>query len=124
MSSVVSYANNERQCFCQIRLDSGERVLISIAGRPTPSLKVIRMMLGGLIPGKTIWEYNATQAGGLEAYARGLVQMFPRDPKGPVHPLDIIRDALLRCSSIENARRTLSERQASITRSGSEETAR
>lgn len=105
MSSVVTYANNERQCFCQSKFDSGERVLISIAAVPTPSIKVMRLALGGLIPRQIIWEYNATMAGGPDAYVRDLMEMFPPDPNSHVHPLDIIRDTLLRCSSIEDARR-------------------
>lgn len=116
MSSVVTYANNERQCFCQIKFDSGERVLISIAGTPTPSLKVIRLALGGLIPRQTIWEFNATMAGGPDAYVRGLMEMFPPDPKGAIHPLDVIRDTLLQCPSIDDARRMLLGRQAGIKR--------
>ena len=120
MSSVVTYANNQRQCFCQIRFDSGERVLISIASLPTPSLKVVRMALGGLIPRQTVWEYNATMAGGSDVYVRGLMKMFPPAPNGPIHPLDIIRDTLLRCSSIDDARRTLLERQARTSSSGAQ----
>jgi hypothetical protein len=64
MSSVVNYANNERQCFCQIRFDSGERVLISIAALPKPSVKIIRVTLGGLVPRETIWEYSVDRTGG------------------------------------------------------------
>lgn len=115
MSSVVTYANNERQCFCQIKFDSGERVLISIAAAPTPSLKIMRLAFGGLIPRQTIWEYNPTMAGGYGAYIKKLMTMFPPDPNGPVHPLDVIRDTLLQCSSIEDARRALLEREARVT---------
>lgn len=111
MSSVVTYANNEGQCFCQIKFDSGERVLISIASVPTPSCKILRLVLGGFIPFQTIWEYNSTMAGGPAAYVRGLMKMFPPEPGGPIHPLDLIRDTLLRCSSIADARRVLLGRQ-------------
>jgi hypothetical protein len=114
MSRVVTYRNNERQCFCQIRFESGERVLISIAGTPIPSLRVIRLVLGGLVPRQTIWEYSAVIAGGRDAYVSGVMQMFPPDPNGAVHPLDILRDALLVCSSIEDVRRTLQARQNAI----------
>ena len=55
MTSVVTYANNERQAFCQIKFDTGERVLISIAGLPKPSVKIMRLAFGGLFPVKTIW---------------------------------------------------------------------
>jgi hypothetical protein len=60
VSTVVTYRNNERQCFCQIKFDTGERALISIAAAPTPSVKVLKLAFGGLIPRQTIWEYNPT----------------------------------------------------------------
>src|SRR5436190_24263788 len=53
MTSVVTYVNNDRQCFCQMKFDSGERLLISMAGRSMHSTKVIRMAFGGLIPRET-----------------------------------------------------------------------
>ena len=109
MSKVVTYANNSRQCFCQIQFDSGERVLISIAGSPIPSVKLIRLAFGGLIPRETIWEFNATMVDGTDAYVHAMLRLFPTTQ--PVHPLDVIRDALLKCSSIKDVRRTMSERQ-------------
>jgi hypothetical protein len=72
MSSVVTYQNTDRQCFCPIKFDSGDRVLISIASLPTPSVKISRMALGGLLPREAIWEYNATIAGSVGAYAENL----------------------------------------------------
>jgi hypothetical protein len=82
---------------------------------PTPSIKVLRLVLAGLIPRQTIWEYNATMAGGYNAYVKNLMGMFPPDPNGSVHPLDVIRDVLLQCSSINEARRILSERESRVT---------
>ena len=108
MSAVVTYRNNERQCFCQIKFDTGERVLVSIApAAPTPSVKVLRLALGGLVPRQTVWEYNPTMAGGYNAYVENMIKMFPPSDDRPAHPLDVIRDTLLPCSSIEEARRTL-----------------
>jgi len=109
MSSVKTYANDDRHCYCQIKFDSGERVLVSIASIPTPSIKITRLGLGGLIPRQTIWEFNAIMAGGHDSYVKKLVKMFRPDPKGPAHPLDMLRDILLSCSSIDDARKTLSD---------------
>lgn len=107
MSAVVNYRNNELQCFCQIKFDTGERVLVSIATFPTPSVKIFRLALGGFLPRQTIWEYNPTMAGGYNAYVENLMKMFRPAGDEPAHPLDVIRDTLLPCSSLEEARRTL-----------------
>jgi len=112
MGSVVTYQNDGRSCYCQIKFESGERILISIAGQPHPSIKVIRLILGGLLPRNTIWELDATQAGGPEAMARKTMEMF-LEPGGKLtHPLDAIRDALLPSRSIQEALKVLSERES------------
>jgi len=111
MSKVVTYANDERQCFCQIKFDSGERVLISVAGMPTPSIKIIQLAYFGMIPTKTIWEYNLQRAGTPESYVVNMIKMFPQKKYGPLAPLDIIRDTLLACKSTEEAHTLLVERE-------------
>lgn len=102
MSKVVTYANNNYQCYCQLKLDSGERVLISIANIPTPTIKVIKLLFG-FIPLQTIWEYNPTMAGGYDAYVQNMIKiMLFLDPllSEAKHPLDALRDRLLLCGSI------------------------
>ena len=115
---VVTYANTSRQCFCQLKLTSGERILISIASQPTPSTKVLKLKMGGFVPGPTIWEYNALMAGGYEAYVENLMIMFaeemPADPAKPRHPLDAICDALSHCTSIDQVRHELLDRERLI----------
>jgi len=106
MSEVVTYKNTKYQCFCQIKFDSGERVLISIASLPKPSVKILRLFFG-FVPIQTIWEYNPTMAGEYYAYVRNMMEMFPPDPNGSIEPLDVIRDTLLQCESIDEARITL-----------------
>ena len=115
MGNVVTYANNKYQCFCQIKLDSGERVLISIASAPTPSVKLMKLVFFGLWPIQTIWEYNPTMAGGYEAYVRNMMKMF-QDPLDvePKHPLDILRDRLLPCRSISEVRDSLFEAERNL----------
>ena len=115
MSEVVTYANSECLCYCQIKLDSGERALISIASAPTPCVKLKKLGFFGLWPIQTIWEYNPTMAGGYEAYVRKMMQMF-QDPSAlePKHPLDILRDRLLPCRSISEVRDSLFESERNI----------
>ena len=114
MSSVVNYANNKYQCYCQIKLDSGERVLISIANAPKPGVKIIKLFLG-FLPLQTIWEYNPMMAGGYDAYIRKLVKMF-HDPleSEPKHPLDTFRDRLLPCKSIAEVQNSLLQAERRI----------
>lgn len=106
MSSVVTYKNNTRMCFCQIKFTDGERVLISIATVPRPAITISKLKFG-MIPTKRIWEYNPMMAGGYESYVRNLIIMFASDKCPGKHPLDAIRDILLRCDSIDEAQRTL-----------------
>jgi hypothetical protein len=114
VSSVVRERDDGQQCWCQIRFDSGERVLISIAGQPTPSIKVLRLALAGLIPIKTIWEFTPAKAGGDDAFVDRFLKMFLSDQKELHRPLKLIRDALLHCSSIDDARRLLSDRESHV----------
>lgn len=106
LSKIIAYKNDKYRCFCQIKLNSGERILISIAGTPTPSIKVSKLALWGFIPIQTIWEYNPKMASGYEAYARNIFYMFG-NPESQKHPLDAIIDALMLCDSIEEVRLTL-----------------
>jgi hypothetical protein len=112
MSSVVRERDDGQQCWCQILFDSGERVLISIAGQPTLSTKVLRLALGGLIPVKTIWEITSAKAGGHDAYIDCFMKMFMPNENEISRPLAAIRNALLQCSSIEDARRLLTDRES------------
>lgn len=112
---VTHYANNKYMCCCSIKLGSGERVLISIATAPTPSVKIVKMGPFGIFPVQTIWEYNPTMAGGYDAYFQKMMMMF-QDPlaKEPKHPLDTLRDRLLPCKSIAEVRDSLFNAERSV----------
>ena len=120
MSKVVAYANNKYLCYCQIKLDSSERVLISIASAPTPCVRVKKLSFFGLWPIQTIWEYNPTMAGGYDAYVRNMMSMY-QDPltMEPKHPLNVLRDRLLPCRSISEARDSLFEAERNLSTGGS-----
>jgi hypothetical protein len=102
MGKVATYANNSRQCFCQIRFESGEGVLISISGPPNAGVKIMKLLFG-IIPTQTVWECTAAGAGGFDNYVHTLHIMFPE----PKHPLDSIRDCLVASRSISEARDSL-----------------
>ena len=102
MAKVVTYANNARQCFCQIKFESGERVLISISGPPQAAVKIFKLFLGS-IPTQTVWQCTAAMSGGFDQYVHKLHLMFPEVE----HPLDSFRNHLLRCKSVVEARQSL-----------------
>lgn len=110
MAQVVTYANNSSQCFCQLKFESGERVLISFAGPPSAGVKVMKLLLG-VIPTETVWECSAATSGGFDGYIHRLQLMFPEAK----HPLDSFRDHLLPYKSIAEAKEFLlaTERKAS-----------
>jgi hypothetical protein len=111
MASIVTYKNDGSRCFCQLRFESGERVLISIAGHPHPSIKILRVALGGLLPRETIWELDSVRLGGSESMARRVIASFLSDSDTLAHPLDAIRDSLLPCRSIQEALAVLKEKE-------------
>jgi hypothetical protein len=96
MSKVIAYQNTDRVCFCQIKFESRERILVSVANVPHPGIKVIKLLFG-IIPYKTIWEFSA---GGEKKAQKQMIDMFS-DPNSPraKHPLDAIIIKLLPCRS-------------------------
>jgi hypothetical protein len=55
MGKIITYKNEDvKGVFSQIKLDSGERVLISITAN---EIKIFKLKFFGVIPVKTIWKY-------------------------------------------------------------------
>jgi hypothetical protein len=101
----------ERERFYPIKFRSGERALLLTAGMPAPSVELVRLVLGGVIPWQTVWEYNPMRAGGYGDYVHNLKTMFSPETEEADDSLHFIRDALLRCQSIDEARTLLLERE-------------
>jgi hypothetical protein len=91
--TFVTYANNATQCFCQVRLESGERILVSGA---QGAIKVFRMRLFGMIPSGCLATLDAHRLSTLFPFEMcyGLLQ-----PEQMAHPLDLLSIVL---SGIEN----------------------
>jgi len=101
----------ERHRLYLLRFASGERALVLVAGMPAPSVELVRLVLGGLIPWQTVWEYNPTRAGGYSDYVHKLKAMFSPTTEAIDESLPDIRDALVRCGSITKAHGLLLERE-------------
>lgn len=101
----------ERERFYQLKFQSGERALLLAAGMPAPSVELVRLVLGGLVPWERVWEYNPIRAGGYGDYVRKLKTMFSPAAAGSDDSFNYIRDALLSCESIADARALLLRRE-------------
>ena len=112
MSEVITYKNVKfKQCFCQIKFDSGERILISIGPN---SIILFKLKLFGMIPSSKIWSGCS-----LLAYHKfgpfDFSQIKTSNPlfdyehllSGHGHPLDVIRDSLLQFNSIFELKKML-----------------
>lgn len=114
MSKVIAYKNTDRHCFCQIKFNSRERVLVSVASVPGYSIKVIKLLFG-IFPYRTIWEYTARATAEKKAQ-KELISLCLGQAKHKVdHPLDAIMLRLVACRSCDEAVRTLrlAEQEAS-----------
>lgn len=111
MPEIVTYKNSGRMCFCQIRYENGERVLVSISGGTNPCVDIRRLGFLGLFPKDSIWKFSVSDAGSPDDYVRKLALMFPEALENLANPLDAFRDLLLSCSSICDAKRELENRQ-------------
>jgi membrane protease YdiL (CAAX protease family) len=107
----------ERQRFCQLKFASGEQALVLVADMPAPSVELVRLALGGLIPWQTVWEYNPMRAGGYSDYMHKLKAMFSPTTGRSDDTAHYIRDVLLSCQSIEDARMLLLQRERLADRS-------
>jgi hypothetical protein len=92
MATVVTYEPN---AYCQLKLDSGERILISCGH---DGIRIVKMRLGGRLPTKTIARWSIKEIGAaVDAFA---------DPSDPtLSPLDAIKKKLMSCASISEVER-------------------
>jgi hypothetical protein len=88
MAEIVTY---EPGAYCQLKLASGERVLVSCA---QSGIKIMKVALGGLIPTRTIVNWSIPElASAIDIFADEAIPMQ--------HPLEAIKNKLLTCSSIK-----------------------
>jgi hypothetical protein len=87
MTQVVTYKPG---AYCQLKLASRERVLISCA---QTGIKIMKLGLGGLIPTKTIADWPVSKLA-------TAVNIFADETKPSQHPLEAIKIKLMTCSSI------------------------
>lgn len=91
MGEVVNYKEGR---YCQLKLDSGERILISIA---QSGIKIVKLSFGGLIPTSTIWNCSI-------ADVRKAINLFVDQEELLIHPLDAIKGKLIDFKSIADVK--------------------
>ena len=101
----------DHQRLHRVKFGSGERALVLIAGMPVPSVKLVRLGFGGIIPWQTVWEYSPMRAGGFSDYLHKVRAMFSPAMEGSDDSSHYVCDALLGCRSIQEARKLLLERE-------------
>lgn len=117
MGKVLTYSNNDRTCYCSIKLSSGERILISIANTPRIEVRIYKMNFWGLIPGEVVWEWQASGPGNyadppnlndISHDLDTLIELFANPSNPEKHLLDGIKDKLIQCKSIAEVLKVLS----------------
>ena len=88
MAEIVTYKPG---AYCQLKLASGERVLVSCA---QTGIKIMKVAFGGLIPTRTIVNWPISELA-------SAIEIFADETTPMQHPLDAIKSKLLACSSIK-----------------------
>ncbi len=92
MSEVVRELNTGSQCYSTVRLDSGEIVMVSIAGTEG---KIFRMTANGTVPAETLWQADDVNR---------LPPSFSDPANQNRHPLELVRDVVLLCRDVAEVR--------------------
>jgi len=87
MAEIITYKPG---AYCQLKLASRERVLISCA---QTGIKIMKLGLGGLIRTKTIADWPASQLA-------AAIHIFADESNPLQQPLEAIKSKLMTCSSI------------------------
>ena len=83
--------------YCHIKLDNGQRILISMA---QSGIKIIKLGFRGLLPVKTIWKSTDTYE---------MIEKFA-DPDDPFKdPVDAVTDKLINCESVKEIKAILAK---------------
>lgn len=101
MSDIITYKNDNYQSYCQIKLDDGNRILISIA---QTGVKVMKLKWGGMIPAGDIFNIS-TQNLFSEDYRFARERLTERSLA--LNMLDVFRDILLPCKSLPKVEQVL-----------------
>jgi hypothetical protein len=107
MGKQITYRNDLRAQFCQIELEDGKRILISVA---EGYVKIFTLKFFGAIPGKTIYAGKVMDLFYSDYYNKVIEQLNQETSEAPKYgfnQLDVFRKVLLPCKSLEEVGHTL-----------------
>jgi hypothetical protein len=97
MGRIVTYQNSGvKGVYSQIKLDNGERILISLA---QSGLEIFKLGLGGLVPTGTVWKTSDLHQ---------MAMLFGDFALSEGNLLDAVIRKLIGCSSIDEVKTVLS----------------
>lgn len=100
MGEVVTYRNEPpHRMHCQLRLDSGERILISISHS---GIRISRLGVGGFLRTGTIWKCGRDDI-------RESLELFVEPDKAITSTLDAVKDKLIDLKSIAEVKSFFSQ---------------
>lgn len=101
MSKIITYKRDNTGKFCQIKLDDGNRILISVA---QPGIRVYKLKWMGAIPSETIFDISTdTLFSDQHRHSRQKLTEVSLEPD----MLDVLKDVLLPCKSLGEVKSTL-----------------
>lgn len=103
MSKIVTYSNKPTGKYCQIKLDDGNRILISIS---KTGIKVYKLLFG-FIPIRSIINLPISDfAPNSELEHEAALEKLVKKTS-ELNPLDCLKELLLPCKSIGEVEKTL-----------------
>ena len=107
MGQVLIYKNKPpNRMYCQLRLDSGERMLISIGDS---GIRISKLGLGGRMRTGTLWKCSRDEI-------RDAFQLFVDPAKPMISTLDAIKDKLIGFQSIADVKAFFSHKPVEMDR--------
>lgn len=101
MSKIITYKCNSSGKFCQIKLDDGNRILISMSQE---GARVYKLKWGGLLPSETIFDI-ATSDLFSDVYKFAMERLTEKSLAPDL--LDVFKEILLPCKSLAEVKNEL-----------------
>lgn len=108
MSEIITYQNDLSAQFCQIKLDDGKKILISVGNQKA----VVYLLIFGFLPLKKMFEVEAFNLLTNSFYVKTLQKMIETSkniPKFGFNQLEVMTTVLKPCRSIEEINKILSK---------------
>jgi len=103
MSQIITYKCDPSGKYCQIKLDDGNRILISMA---QTGARICRLKWGGLWPAETIFDIPTSDLFSDEyKFARERLT----EKSLALDMLDVFKEILLPCKSLEDVKEELNK---------------